>query len=350
MDTDSDGGWTDWSRATSSISEYQRPSPPPPAPPSPGISDSTASIVRGQPNLWIEIPPLRPSMAREYEDRPPSNPISPRDDYEDIQALLDQQIASEGSQFGILTYPARTPSPGLPGDDECVIISDAFLEELIAVAKESTPAETQPQPPSFTTSKIADNLPGLRLGPKPQTSQYSAKTPKLSISSTTRHLGINNSKRACVTKSKTSPTPALEPAVKHRRDRRRSCRRTLQNGNAFSIMQRTKATRTSTMLLSFDNEDLTATRTTITKGREDTTIEIEDEDEDDLIIIGTGRRRHQTVMSIRSRSLSQTAAAGGNTNANTNTMGKDKESLVRLPPTGVAKSRIPASNKKRPIP
>lgn len=310
--TASDAGWSGWSQATSPVSDAQH-APEGASRAMPSLSQFSFGAIRLQPNLTVEIPPLRASLAREYENPTSISSCLFRSD--NIQELVDIQIANEASPFGILVGPSRTSSPESQVENEAVTISDLFLQQLNEMAKEPTPAETR-RALSPMTLKAPDH--SGRPGPKPK-SIHSIKTPR--VLSTIKKSGVSD-KKARISKSKKSPIVDLAREDRYRPERRKP----------LSLIRKT--TRKSTTLLRFDHEELTTTRTT--QGHANTSMEAADED-NDIIIIGTAKRRHQTVLSIRSRSLSETAAV--------NHTNKKKPSY---PP--VTKSRIPPSNKKTPIP
>ncbi|KEF62960.1 uncharacterized protein A1O9_00935 [Exophiala aquamarina CBS 119918] len=308
-DTVSEAGWSDWSQSTSSISDHQN------SPEDSRISQFTFSTIQRQQNLTIEIPPLRESLVREYENAAPtSSSVSATDNTQD---LIDRQIANEASRFGILVGPSRGPSPASRIDDEGPTISDVFLRQLNEVAsRDLTPTETH------TASPMGSEVLHCACISKPKQKLHRSQSiNKVSPTTSGRKLGVSKANKEAPT-SRLEKPPVVDVTRERHRPRRRRRRSTFQ-----------QTTKTTTTLLGLNHEELKTTTTT--QEQKDTSIDADSDDS--IIIIGTAKRRHQTVLSIRSRSMSEAAAV----------IKKPKDKLAR---PLVTKSRIPPSNKKTPIP
>lgn len=282
-ETDDDERWNRWS-ATTSPKRVSRPM---------HLSDS-----QNQSGLTVEIPPLRASLTREYarEASLASN--------DDIQELVDRQVAIEASQFGILVDSSRRSSPVISYEDQDQIkledthIGGLFLQQLTESAKDPTPKPAR-TPKSVPLKDLNTTAPNLTIDTSQETTSDSSNY------STTKNSVRN------------FPSPrSSKPQSSHNGDKRPSSYRV-----RHPVLQRQRTTRTSTTLLAFNREEETMTNEAV----------IDDEGAE-VIIIGTSTRRHQTVLSIRSRSLSE---AAGSINHN----GK--------PLAPIAQSRIPQSKKKK---
>jgi hypothetical protein len=295
--SDQSGGWRGWSQATNPadthhtverVSELVDVSQPP-------FSESPR-----QSGLTVEIPPLRASLAREYA-REASLATS-----DDLQELVDRQVAMEASQFGILVDTSRQSSPANYHSDQdqttvrATHIEDRFLQQLTESAKDPIPAGT-PNPVSLK--------------------DLSTTVPNRTIDSSQKITGVSNN--CSTTKNSGSGSTSIrlpKPKSSHVVD--------LTGETPASLtkpLRRQRTFRTSTTVLTFNREEQTTTV------HEDESM---GEDEDDgIVIIGTSRRRHQTVLSIRSRSLSEVVVNDTSGSA-----------LTSIP-----QSRIPQSKKKAPI-
>jgi hypothetical protein len=296
-ETDDDGSWGRWSQATTpsdthhTVEQVSEPV---------DVSQPPFSESPRQSGLIVEIPPLRASLAREYA-REASLAMN-----DDIQELVDRQVAMEASQFGILVDSSRRSSPTNRHSDqdhtklEATHIEDRFLQQLMETAKDQTPARS-PNPVSLK--------------------DLSTTVPNRTIDSSHKITGVYNN--CSTTKNPGSgftslrlPKPKSSNVVDLTGEKSASLTKPLRRQRTF---------RTSTTVLTFNREEQTTTV------QEDKSM---GEDEDDgIMIIGTSRRRHQTVLSIRSRSLSEAVVNDTSGNA-----------LTSIP-----QSRIPQSKKKAPV-